>query len=76
MVRGLVDDQGNRHEDQGMMNHMVKEYFTNLFTSERPIVDGGVLGDVIRIVTPAMNLLLNAPFQKKKFRKLSLASGI
>jgi hypothetical protein len=75
MVRGLVDDQGNRHEDQGMMNHMVKEYFTNLFTSERPIVDGGVLGDVTRKVTPAMNLLLNAPFSKEEVQKALFSIG-
>ena len=55
MIQGLVDDQGIRHEDQGIMNQMVKDYFTNLFTLDIPVIDEAVLGDVRRKVTPAMN---------------------
>ena len=54
MIRGLVDDQGIRHEDQGIMNQMVKDYFTNIL-SDIPVIDEAVLGDVRRKVTPAMN---------------------
>jgi hypothetical protein len=34
MVKGLVDEQGVRHENIEEMNVMAKEYFDNLFTSE------------------------------------------
>lgn len=66
MVQGPVDGQGNRHEDQETMNHMVKEYFSYLFTSKRLIVDGGVLMDVTKKVIPTMNLLLSAPFSREE----------
>ena len=55
MVKGLVDEQGVRHENIDEMNVMVKEYFANLFTSEVQEVDQGVLMDVNRRVTTDMN---------------------
>ena len=48
MVKGLVDDQGVRHEDVETMGVMVQEYFTHLFTSEVNDVDDEVLVDVRR----------------------------
>lgn len=60
MVKGLLDEQGIRHEDIGEMNVMVKEYFANLFTLEVHDVDQGVLMDVNHRVTTDMNQLLMA----------------
>jgi len=34
MVKGLVDDQGVRHEDIEEMSSMVRDYLSNLFSSE------------------------------------------
>jgi len=54
---------------------MVKDYFSNLFTSESPIIDDGVLSDVSRRVTPAMNTLLNAPFSREEVQKALFSIG-
>jgi len=51
MVKGLVDDQGVRHENIEEMSSMVRDYFANLFSSEVQEVDQDVLGDVSRRVT-------------------------
>jgi hypothetical protein len=51
MVKGLVDDQGVRHENIEEMSSMVRDYFANLFSSEVREVDQDVLGDVSRRVT-------------------------
>ena len=55
LVRGLVDDQGVKHEDNDKMKEMVKEYFINLFTSEVNQIDQSVFSDVQRKVTTDMN---------------------
>jgi len=66
MVRGLVDDQGVRHEDQVTMSQMVKEYFSNLFTSERPRVDGAVLGGCGQESNTRDESIVKCPFLKRK----------
>lgn len=66
MVRGLVDDQGVKHEDMATMGVMVQEYFTHLFTSEVNEVDDGVLTDVKRKVTNDMNNFLLEPLQERR----------
>lgn len=66
MIKGLVDENGVRHEDFGEMNVMVKEHFANLFTSEVHEVDQEVLQDVNRRVTTDMNHLLLAPFSREE----------
>jgi len=55
LVRGLVDDQGVKHEDNDKMKEMVKEYFINLFTSEVNQIDQSVFSDVQRKITTDMN---------------------
>ena len=69
MVKGLVDDQGVRHEDVEMMGEMVQEYFTHLFTSEVNDVDDEVLVDVNQKVTSEMNQFLLAPFSREEVKK-------
>ena len=58
MVKGMVDEQGVRHEDMETMGTMVKEYFGNLFTREAQEIDDGVLNDVDQKVSADMNQLL------------------
>ena len=43
MIKGLVDDQGEKHEDLGKMKEMVREFYTNMFTSEVQEVDQGMI---------------------------------
>jgi hypothetical protein len=69
MVKGLVDEQGVRHENIEEMNVMAKEYFDNLLTSEVQEVDQGVLMDVNRRVTTDMNQLLMDPFSREEVKK-------
>jgi len=75
MVKGLVDEQGVRHENIDEMNVMVKEYFANLFTSEVQEVDQGVLMDVNRRGTTDMNQLLMAPFSREEVKKALFSIG-
>lgn len=51
-IKSLVDDNGARQEDRNIMCSMVKDYSTNLFTSEVGEVDMEVLRDVKRRVSP------------------------
>jgi len=69
MVKGLVDDQGVRHEDVETMGAMVQEYFTHLFTSEVNEVDDDVLVDVNQKVTHEMNQFLLAPFSREEVKR-------
>lgn len=46
LIKGLVDDQGVRHEDLETMRVMVKDYFSNLFTSEVHDIGEEVLTEV------------------------------
>ena len=39
LITGLVDDQGNQHEDGHTMCSMVQNYFTQLFQSEAHEID-------------------------------------
>ena len=75
LVKGLVDDQGLRHEDIGEMNVMVRDYFANLFTSEVQEVDHGVLEDVNSRVTSDMNKILLAPFLREEVKKALFSIG-
>ena len=75
LVKGLVDDQGLRHEDIGEMNVMVRYYFANLFTSEVQEVDHGVLEDVNSRVTSDMNKILLAPFLREEVKKALFSIG-
>ena len=75
MVKGLIDEQGVRHEDIGEMNVMVKEYFANLFTPKVQDVDQGVLMDVKRKVSSDMNQLLMAPFSREVVKKALFSIG-
>lgn len=61
-LKGLVDDNGVRHEDRGAMCDLVHKYFVELFSSEvgKPAVDS--LVDVRRLVMDDMNNGLLAPF--------------
>jgi len=43
MIKGLVDDQGEKHEDLGKMKEIVREFYTNMFTSEVQEVDQGMI---------------------------------
>lgn len=45
-IKGLVDDQGLRHEDSTTMCSIVHNYLSNLFTSEVLEVDEVVLNAV------------------------------
>ena len=74
MVKGLIDEQGVRHEDIGEMNVMV-EYFANLFTPKVQDADQGVLMDVKRKVSSDMNQLLMAPFSRKEVKKALFSIG-
>jgi hypothetical protein len=75
MVKGLVDDQGIRHEDIETMCGMVKEYFGNLFTREVQAVDDLVLNDVDKRVSADMNQLLLAPFSREEVKKALFSIG-
>lgn len=72
MVKGLVGDQGVRHEDVETMGVMVQEYFTHLFTSEVNDVDDEVLVDVNQKVTSEMNQFLLAPFSREEVKESSI----
>jgi hypothetical protein len=74
-VKGLVDDQGVIHEDTREMNMIVRDYFTNLFTSEVQNVDDGVLGDVNCRVNSSMNQLLLASFSREEVKKALFSIG-
>jgi hypothetical protein len=74
-VKGLVDDQGVRHEDMQTMGAMVKEYFEKLFTSEVMEIDDEILDDVDRKVSVEMNQLLLAPFSKEEVKKALFSIG-
>jgi hypothetical protein len=41
LIKGLVDDQGVRHEDIEEMKVITRDYFANLFTSEVQEIDQG-----------------------------------
>ena len=75
MVKGLIDDQGIRHEDIGEMNEMVRDYFSQLFTSEVQAVNEEVLADVKCRVTTNMNQLLMAPFSREEVKKALFSIG-
>jgi hypothetical protein len=75
LVKGLVDDRGLRHEDIGEMNVVVRDYFTNLFTSEVYEVDHKVLEDVNCRVTSDMNQILLAPFSREEAKKALFSIG-
>ncbi|XP_039797761.1 uncharacterized protein LOC120662746 [Panicum virgatum] len=75
MIKGLVDDQGVKHEDLGTMKDIVRDFYTNLFTSEVQVVDQEVLTDVDRRVTPNMNQLLLAPFSREEVKKALSSIG-
>jgi hypothetical protein len=45
-IKGLVDENGVRHEDRDAMCGVVFNYFSNLFESEVIDPDDGVLADV------------------------------
>ena len=75
MIKGLVDEHGVRHEDAEHMNMMVKEFFTNLFTSEVHEVDQEVLRDVNRRVTTDMNHILLAPFSREEVKNALFSIG-
>lgn len=74
-IKGLVDDNGVRQEDQSIMSGMIKEYFTTLFTKEVQEVEEGILSDVDRRVTADMNQLLLAPFSKEEVRHALFSIG-
>ena len=67
-IKGLVDDQGLRHEDSTTMCSMVHNYFSNLFTSEAPEIDEVVLNAVKHKVTPEMNKGLLAAFSYEEVK--------
>lgn len=75
MVKALIADHGIRHEDKETMCTMVKDYFSNLFTSEVEQVDMSVLGYVNRKVTNNMNQLLLAPFSGEEVKKALFGIG-
>jgi hypothetical protein len=74
-VKGLVDEQGVRHEDMQTMGAMVKEYFDNLFTREVLEFDEGILADVDQKVSVGMNQLLLAPFTREEVKKALFSIG-
>jgi len=61
-IKGLVDDNGIRHEDSNTMPSMVHDYFAHLFQTEPYEVNDDVLNVVKLKVTPEMNQGLLAPF--------------
>jgi hypothetical protein len=75
LVKGLVDDQGVKHEDLGEMEAMVRDFFTNLFTSEVQEVDQRVLDDVNCRVTVDMNFLLTSPFSREEVKDAMFSIG-
>ncbi|XP_072146497.1 uncharacterized protein [Setaria viridis] len=75
LVKGLVDDQGIRHEDIDTMGAMVKDYFGTLFTREVLEVEDGILNDVDRRVTSAMNQALLEPFTREEVKKALFSIG-
>ena len=61
-IKGLVDDNGIRHEDSNTMRSMVHNYFAHLFQTEPYEINDDVLNAVKLKVTPEMNQGLLAPF--------------
>lgn len=74
-MKGLVDDQGTRHEDPNTLCAMVKDYFTGLFTKEVQVVDSSVLHDVKCNVTDGMNKYFLALFSAQEVRKALFSIG-
>jgi hypothetical protein len=68
-IKGLVDENGVRHEDRDAMCGVVFNYFSKLFESEVIDPDDGVLADVQRLVTGDMNRGLTAPFTAEEVKK-------
>jgi hypothetical protein len=54
-IKGLVDDNGVRHEDMDSMCGLVHDYFVELFTSEVVEPNDDVMADVQRLVIDEMN---------------------
>lgn len=75
LIKGVVDEEGVRHEDNTMMGAMIKEYFSTLFTSEVQEIEEGILADVDRRVTTHMNQSLLAPFTKEEVKKALFSIG-
>jgi hypothetical protein len=75
LEKGLVDEQGVRHEDMETMGAMLKEYFSTLFIREVLETNDGILTDVDRRVTPDMNQLLLAPFTREEVKKALFSIG-
>lgn len=75
LIKGLVDDQGVRHEDIGTTGHMVKDYFSTLFTREVQAIEEGVLADVDMKVNADMNHLLLSPFTKVEVKNALFSIG-
>ena len=74
MIKGLVDEFGVRHENIGEMKVVVKDYFSNLFTSKVHEVDQEVLRDINCRVSD-MNHLLLAPFSREAVKKALFSIG-
>ena len=74
-VKGLVDDQGIRHEDGSTMRTMVHNYFTHLFQSEIQEINENVLNAVNVKVTSEMNQGLLAPFTHEEVKNALFSIG-
>jgi hypothetical protein len=74
-IKGLVDENGIRHEDRDAMCGLVYNYFTNLFTKEEFDPEEGALADVQRRVTEEMNIGLMAPFTTEEVNKALWSIG-
>ncbi|KAK8461281.1 hypothetical protein SEVIR_1G007383v4 [Setaria viridis] len=74
-IKGLMDDNGTRHEDGGTMCNIVQSYFETLFTSEVGNPDPSVLLDVKRSVTQDMNTELMRPFTAEEIKRVLFQIG-
>ena len=68
-ILGFEDDNGLWIEDESRMGGLVKDYFTNIFTSSNPFGFDDVLNGMLPIVTPEMNAGLLRPYTAKEVHK-------
>jgi len=74
-IKGLMDENGQRQENEIAMRNIIQNYFENIFTSEVGDPDPSVLADVSRSVTPDMNSGLMDTFTAEEVKKALFQIG-
>jgi hypothetical protein len=62
-------------EGTDLLNPMIVNYFTNLFSTDNPAIVPAFMEKVIPKVTPEMNDMLTAPFAADEVKKVVFSIG-